>query len=70
MYKDKDKQREATKERVRRYREKQKGVTKTKGVTSSPTSEGVTSGEGVTPDYVRAPVRFPKYNYSADWKDS
>jgi len=32
MYKDKVKQREATLERVRRYREKQKGVT-TEGVT-------------------------------------
>lgn len=34
MYKDKDKQREATKDRVRRYRDKQKGVTMPEGVTS------------------------------------
>ena len=67
MYKDKEKQKEATRERVRRYREKQKGVT-------SPTSEGVTPSppkdKGVTSsvDYKRAPIRFPKYNYSADWK--
>ena len=33
MYKSKVKQKEATKERVRRYREKQKGVTKEEGVT-------------------------------------
>ncbi len=37
MYMDKEKQREAGKERIRRYRDKQKGVT----------SEGVT-GQGVT----------------------
>ena len=35
MYKSKVKQKEATKERVRRYREKQKGVTKEEGVTSA-----------------------------------
>ena len=33
MYKDKLKQREKTAERVRRYRDKQKGVTSLKGVT-------------------------------------
>jgi len=42
MYKDKEKQREATKERVRRYR---KGVTKTEGVTAS-------KEQGVTPDII------------------
>ena len=35
MYKSKEKQKEATKERVRRYREKQKGVTKLEGVTTA-----------------------------------
>ena len=38
MYKDKDKQREASKERMRRYRERKQGVT-TEGVTS----QGVTT---------------------------
>lgn len=41
MYKDKDRQRQASKERMRRYRERAKGVT----------SQGVTV-EGVTPDNV------------------
>jgi len=46
MYKDKEKQKEATAERVRRYRNKQKGVT----------SEGVTQ-QGVTyPAILRALV--------------
>lgn len=48
MYKDKEKAKEATRERVRRYREGKKGVTEGEGVTSSPTSEGVTGKEGVT----------------------
>lgn len=38
-YKDKDKQREAGKKRVRRYRDKQKGVT-SEGVTQGVTSDG------------------------------
>lgn len=33
MYKDREKQREVTKDRVRRYRDKQKGVTELEGVT-------------------------------------
>lgn len=45
MYKDKEKQKEVNRERVRRYREKQKGVT----------SEGVTE-EGVTPPVTPSPV--------------
>ena len=40
MYKNKDKQREASKERMRRYRARQKGVTE-QGVTT----EGVTETE-------------------------
>ena len=54
MYKDKEKQREAARERIRRYRDKQKGVT----------SEGVTN-QGVTPyhpilDDLVDPVRRKK----------
>ena len=47
MYKDKGKDREASKERMRRYRQKgvTEGVTNTKGVTAS-------EGEGVTPDII------------------
>ena len=39
MYKDKEAQKEANKERVRRYRERQKGVT-SEGVTEGVTSWG------------------------------
>jgi len=46
MYKDKEAQREATKERVRRYRNKEKGVTK-QGVTSEK-EQGVTEPQYVT----------------------
>jgi len=46
MYKDREKQRAAERERQRRYREKQKGVTKGEGVTT----KGVTSSVGVTSD--------------------
>ncbi len=42
MYKDKEKQKESSKERVRRYRQKQKGVT-SEGVTK----EGVTYSSGL-----------------------
>ena len=50
MYKDKDKQREAQRERIRRYRAKQKGVTQpealqAKGVTSEGVTQGVTDGQ-------------------------
>ena len=48
MYKSKEKQKEATRERVRRYRDRAKGVTESMGVTSPPTSKGVTKKEGVT----------------------
>ena len=44
MYKDKEKQKEATKDRVRRYRDKQKGVTLA--------TKGVTSGMRVPPDII------------------
>jgi hypothetical protein len=44
MYKDKEKQREATRERVRRYREAHQA----EGVTPTPTSKGVTAKIGVT----------------------
>lgn len=49
MYADKIKEKEATKERVRRYREKQKGVTK----------EGI-SGEGVTVPAIVKALTDPK----------
>ena len=52
MYKDQEQQRKANRERVRRYREKGKGVTSPpQGVTLSASegvTEGVTSGQGVT----------------------
>ena len=43
MYKDKNKEREASKERMRRYRQK--------GVTEGVTSEGVTQGVTSSPAY-------------------
>ena len=46
MYKDKDKQREAAREAMRRLRVK--GITGGQGITSNPTSEGITSVEGIT----------------------
>ena len=57
MYKDKDKQREATREAVRRLREAKKGITEgitpEQGITSTVTSEGITSEEGITyPDII------------------
>ena len=52
MYRDKDKAREASKERMRRYRDKKgvtKGVTSVEGVTTPVTIEGVTGcNMGVT----------------------
>ena len=57
MYKDKDKQKEASRERSRRYREAQKGVTQDMGKGVTPegvTAQGVTeediTQEGVTED--------------------
>lgn len=47
MYKDKDKQREAGKERVRRYRDKHKGVT-SEGVTDKALPDGTMSIETLT----------------------
>lgn len=53
MYKDKEKQKEATKDRVRRYRDKQKGVTK----------EGVT-GLGVTSNVRPTTDNYPAVLYA------
>ena len=47
-YSDQEKKKQASRERVRRYREKAKGVTSEEGVTPTVTSEGVTSPQGVT----------------------
>ncbi len=47
-YKDKEAQREASRERIRRYRALHKGVTSEQGVTDPSVSEGVTLGQGVT----------------------
>ena len=56
MYKNKAKQREKTRDRVRRYRAKQQGVTSTEGVTER--GEGITSpsanGQGITPPIINA----------------
>jgi len=63
MYKSKEKQKEATKERVRRYREKQKGVTKIEGVTAANYDGGETTDstyfhgeEGKDWDYTSVPA--------------
>ena len=54
-YKDSSKRKEATKERVRRYRALQKGVTPS-------TSEGVTQTEGVTGQGVTSGVGVTRLN--------
>ena len=54
MYKDKEKQKEAAKERIRRYRERQKGVT-LEGVTE----QGVTQYHPILDDLVD-PIRRKK----------
>ena len=54
-YSSKEAQKEATKERVRRYRALQKGVT-------PPTSEGVTQTEGVTGQGVTSGVGVTRLN--------
>ena len=54
-YSNKEAQKEATKERVRRYRALQKGVT-------PPTSEGVTQTEGVTGQGVTSGVGVTRLN--------
>ena len=52
MYKDKAKQKEKTRERVRRYRSK--GVTKSSA--TIPHEQGVTSTEGVTEKALQIPI--------------
>jgi len=47
MYKDREKQKAATKDRVRRYREKRKGVTPEEGVTNI---KQMLEAKGVTED--------------------
>lgn len=66
MYKDKDKQKQASKARQRRYRAKQKGVTSEgvtiKGVTSEqskiPKAERFCIVAGASPVYNRIPVQY------------
>ena len=56
MYKDKEKQREATKDRVRRYRDKQKGVT----------SDEICNTQGVTPDITLDEAYWRRVNERGD----
>ena len=65
MYKDKNKQREADKERARRYRAKQKGVTiegvTAKGVTDVPPDEVLFAG---LPDALEI---YANSEFGGDW---